>query len=115
VKQARLNREKRTLQVMIELYCRGHHHQADGLCAACEQLFDYAMQRINKCPYQADKPTCAQCPIHCYKPDMRQQVRQVMRYSGPRMLIYHPVLTLRHYLDELTQTRQANPINCKER
>ena len=34
--------------------------------------------------------------VHCYQPQMREQIRQVMRYSGPRMLLYHPVLAIWH-------------------
>lgn len=103
----RLNRERRTIYLMIEMYCRGQHRSPDGLCHECKQLSAYAMQRLDKCPYQERKPTCAQCPIHCYKPEMRERVRRVMRYSGPRMLLAHPLLTLRHYADELW--RSARP------
>ena len=98
----RLERERHTIQVMIGIYCRGHHRPAAALCPACQALLDYAMQRIEKCPLQADKPTCAQCPIHCYKPKLREQVRQVMRYAGPRMMLYHPFLALRHFVDQIS-------------
>ena len=107
VKQDRLERERHTIQVMIEIYCRGHHHPAGTLCAECQQLFAYAMQRIDKCPYQDDKPTCARCPIHCYKAIMREQVRQVMRYAGPRMMLYHPMLAILHYIDEITKANKS--------
>ncbi len=40
------------------------------------------------------KTFCANCKVHCYKPQMREQIRQVMRFSGPRMLLYHPVLAI---------------------
>jgi hypothetical protein len=99
----RLAREKRTLLAMVAIYCRGCHPQTDGLCADCRQLSDYALQRIEHCPYGEDKPVCARCPIHCYKIPMRDEVRKVMRYAGPRMLLYHPLLTLRHYLDGLAK------------
>ena len=92
---------------MIEIYCRGQHHSTGPLCAECRELFDYAMQRIDKCPFQDDKPTCAKCPIHCYKPAMREKVRRMMRYAGPRMLIYHPVLAILHYRDEMVRANQA--------
>ncbi len=95
----RLNRERRTIQVMIQIYCHGTHHSNGHLCPECQQLEVYAMQRLDKCPFQSDKPTCARCPIHCYKPAMRQQVRQVMRFSGPRMLLRHPLLAIMHTLD----------------
>jgi len=95
----RLGRERRTIQVMIQIYCQGNHGSNGGLCPACQQLSAYAMQRLEKCPFQAGKPTCAKCPIQCYKPAMRQQVRQVMRFSGPRMLLRHPILAILHTLD----------------
>ena len=107
VKQGRLERERHTIQVMIEIFCHDNHHSSGALCAECQQLFAYAMQRIDKCPFQADKPTCAKCPIHCYKPAMREQIRQIMRYAGPRMMLFHPILTVLHYIDEMTKRREA--------
>ncbi len=105
--QERLERERHTIQVMMGIYCRGHHRPQETLCPECQALWNYAGQRIDKCPFQADKPTCAKCPIHCYKPAMREQVRRVMRYAGPRMMLYHPLLTLRHYLDQVTYKPKA--------
>lgn len=96
----RIRREKRTISIMIEMYCRDHHgtvHQ--DLCGECGALHTYAMQRIDKCPFCLAKPTCANCPIHCYKPDRREEVRQVMRYAGPRMLKRHPMLAILHIID----------------
>ncbi len=95
---ARLARERRTIHAMIALYCRDHHGQA-AVCAECSALASYADQRLDRCVYGAAKPTCANCPIHCYKPAMRERVREVMRYAGPRMLLRHPVLAVRHLLD----------------
>lgn len=95
----RLNRELRTVEVMIALYCRDHHAGGDTPCSECSQLRDYARQRLDKCPFQEGKTTCARCPVHCYKPEMRERVRAVMRYAGPRMLWRHPLLTIRHMLD----------------
>lgn len=103
--QDRLDRERHTIQTMIGIYCRGHHHPQSGLCSECVSLSDYAMQRIAKCPFVDDKPTCAKCPIHCYKPDMRERVRRVMRYAGPRMMLYHPILTFWHYYDEISRKK----------
>jgi hypothetical protein len=103
--QKRLARERKTIQTMINLYCRGHHDTNQALCDECATLSAYAMERIDKCPFQDDKPTCAKCPIHCYKPDMRARVRAVMRYAGPRMMLHHPVLTFWHYYDEFSKKR----------
>lgn len=85
---------------MIGMYCRDKHGAARGeLCAECADLQAYAMFRIDKCPYCEDKPTCANCPIHCYKKDRREEVRRVMRYAGPRIMLRHPILAVLHQLD----------------
>lgn len=95
----RMAREARTLEAMIRIYCRGQHGtRGDSLCAECTELQDYAGTRLEKCPYQENKTTCAKCPVHCYKADMRERVRRVMRYAGPRMLFRHPILALIHLL-----------------
>jgi len=95
----RMDREARTVEAMIRIYCRGQHGCADELCAGCQELLDYARQRLHWCPFQEGKTTCARCPVHCYQPAMRERIRAVMRYAGPRMLRRHPVLTLFHLLD----------------
>ena len=84
---------------MISIYCRDLHHPQDALCAECAALQDYALARLDKCTFGPDKPKCADCPIHCYKPAMREAIRGVMRYAGPRMLVEHPMLALGHTLD----------------
>ena len=97
----RFEREKKTLKAMIAMYCRDHHTPQDPLCTDCVALQDYALARLEKCRYGADKPKCAACTTHCYKPAMRDAVRAVMRYAGPRMVVKHPVLALGHTVDGL--------------
>ena len=95
----KIAREKRTIRSMIEIYCRAHHATADALCAECRELLDYAVRRFERCPFGPNKPTCADCPIHCYKPAMREKIQTVMRYAGPRMLSKHPILAVFHLID----------------
>ena len=95
----RIDREKKVIGMMIELYCRGYEGNVK-LCYECTQLMAYAVARLDRCPNKMRKPTCRKCTIHCYSPMMRERIRMVMRYSGPRMLLYHPVVALRHLLDE---------------
>lgn len=71
------------------------------LCPQCQALLDYALQRLERCRFGEDKPSCTRCPVHCYKPAMREQIRQVMRYSGPRMLLHNPIMAIRHLWDFL--------------
>jgi predicted amidophosphoribosyltransferase len=96
---SRLNREERTIAVMLSLYCRDHHGTGQDLCADCQHLREYAERRLEKCRFGEAKPTCARCPVHCYRSEMREQVRQVMRYSGPRMTLRHPVMAFMHLID----------------
>ena len=95
----RMTRERRTVAVMIALYCRDHHRSEDTLCPECSELMGYAHARLDKCPFGEGKTTCARCPVHCYRPAMRERIRTVMRYAGPRMILRHPVLALRHLID----------------
>jgi hypothetical protein len=82
---------------MIEMYC-GDHHGGDELCRECAELADYADRRLDLCPYGPDKPTCTNCPIHCYRPEPRERMREVMRYAGPRMFRKHPYLAVMHLI-----------------
>lgn len=87
---------------MVGIYCTAHHDRRDeSLCDECQEFIDYAYVRLEKCPYGDDKPTCSNCPIHCYKPARREQVKRIMRYAGPRMLLRHPVLAIAHQFDGL--------------
>ena len=94
-----LKRERQTVRYMVQIYC-GARHRHSGLCPRCSGLASYAMARLDHCVFKAEKPTCKQCAVHCYRRDMRQQMRQVMIFSGPRMLLSHPILAVRHLLDE---------------
>lgn len=95
---SRIVRESKTVAMMISDYCRDHH-AANKPCLECAELLDYALQSLKKCSFQEGKTTCAKCPVHCYKPDMRGKIRDVMRYAGPRMLYRHPVLAIWHVID----------------
>ena len=106
----RIRRESKTLKQMIEMYCR-ENHSSNGLCPQCSALIEYARQRLEKCPFQEGKTTCAQCPVHCYAPEMREKIRIVMRYSGPRMVYKHPIASIWHLIDR----RRKEPINKKAR
>ena len=95
----RRRRELRTIEAMARMYCRHHHHGGEELCAECAELHDYARRRLERCVFGDAKPTCANCTVHCYKADMRERVRVMMRWSGPRMLLRHPVIAILHMID----------------
>ena len=101
-------KEQIVVRKMITLYCwKNHQSRHEGeLCSDCQELLDYAMARSEKCPFMENKTFCANCKVHCYKPEMREKIRQVMRFSGPRMLLVHPGLALRHMAETLRQKLQ---------
>lgn len=68
------------------------------MCPDCQALSEYAKLRSQRCPFMEEKTFCSNCKVHCYKPEMREKIRQVMRFSGPRMLLYHPVLAIWHLI-----------------
>ena len=84
---------------MLALYCRGNHGKGPGLCHACGTLQVYIELRLARCPFSSGKPTCARCTVHCYRLDMGERIREVMRWAGPRMTWRHPVMALMHVLD----------------
>lgn len=94
-----LERERTTLQIMLKIYCKDHHHSAKVLCQECQELCDYALTRLTSCKFGESKSTCSKCTVHCYKPAMRKRIIEIMRYSGPRMLFRHPMIALRHLID----------------
>lgn len=111
----RLERERLTMSKMVGIYCSAHHAGEAGLCPDCAGFLDYAEVRLDKCPYGEDKPTCANCPVHCYKPQYRATAREIMRYAGPRMLLRHPLLTIAHYLDGRRRARHPRELTRAER
>jgi len=103
----RMQREADTIEIMIRRYCKGNHQPASGskhggqLCPDCRKLLAYARRRLKCCPFQEGKTTCGKCTVHCYKPEMRQKIRTIMRRIGPRMLLTNPLLGIRHMIDGL--------------
>jgi hypothetical protein len=112
----RLAREQLTISKMIGMYCSAHHDTSDSvLCTQCREFQDYAEARLRKCPYGEDKPTCANCPIHCYKPARKAQASEIMRYAGPRMLLRHPLLAFTHQLDGFRKARHPRELTRQQR
>ena len=119
--KSKIETEKRTVAAMIALYCRGKGHgvysdvsasktlsskrttssSSPFLCPECSDLLHYAHQRLERCRFGEEKPSCTRCPVHCYRKDMRERIRQIMRYSGPRMLLHDPIMAIRHLWDFL--------------
>ena len=97
--------EKETVSLMIAIYCRAHHG-GKTLCRECAALDAYARQRSDKCPFMETKTFCSNCKVHCYRKDMREKIREVMRFCGPRMIFHHPIMAVRHLIETQKEKRR---------
>lgn len=98
------DREKDTVKLMIKIYCHGNHGTRKGdLCESCNALWEYAAARVEHCPHMETKTFCSSCKTHCYTPKMREEIRKVMGYAGPRMLFHCPGKAIRHLIDKISQ------------
>lgn len=95
MKISRIDREKKVVEFMVRLYCSKKEGN-NKLCFGCNELIEYAKIRLDGCKFKENKPACKNCTVHCYKPEMREKMCQVMRFSGPRMMFYAPKEFLRH-------------------
>ena len=103
--------EHQTIAAMVKIHCKAKHQNQNitGLCTDCIELLDYAATRLDRCPYGQSKPTCNKCPVHCYKPVQKQIVKEIMIFSGPRMLLPHPIRAIKHLLAERTPVPSVVP------
>lgn len=103
-RMTRIDEEKNIVEIMIRLYCR----KKEGnkvLCASCSNLLEYSKNRLEKCRFGNSKPVCRKCSIHCYRKDMQEKIKKVMKFSGPRMILYHPILAIRYLKRKYTKTK----------
>jgi len=101
----RVLREKKTLEIMAMLYCKRVHKTPKPMCDRCREVYEYSVLRISSCPRKSYRGVCKGCTIHCFKDEYREEIKKIMRYSGPRLLFKHPLLAIAHVLDGLKKTK----------
>lgn len=102
--QIKVEEELQVVETMVSVSCHGKKHErqeGEELCTQCQALLDYAKIRSMRCPRKEEKTFCNTCPIHCYKPEHRQAMKEVMKYAGPRMLYKHPIVAIKHVINSL--------------
>ena len=109
-------KEKKLIPVMIKKYCHCiHKTKGKEICADCRELTEYAQFRLEKCPFKVDKKFCSFCKIHCYKPEQREKIKAVMKYSGPRLLPSHPIFAISHVIQMIKYKKQLKKKGEAER
>ncbi len=96
----RLNTEKKVFKKMVLIYCK-NKHQKNTPCSECREIIEYGIEKIDNCFYAEKKPFCSKCSIHCYNKNMQKKVKDIMRFSGPRIIFYHPFISLKHLFSSL--------------
>lgn len=96
---SRIARDKKTLEFMISIYCEKKHNLDIENCPSCKELYEYSLKRLENCKYGEAKTSCKKCKTHCYLPDKREKIREVMRFSGPRVVLYRPHQYIRYLLN----------------
>ena len=104
--EGKRKREKEIVALMIRLYCNKKHGRKEKLCSECQSLHDYAMLRSDKCPFMETKTFCSNCRVHCYRKDMLEKIREVMRFSGPRMIFHYPVMAASHVIESKKEKKR---------
>jgi hypothetical protein len=117
---AQLGNEFKTIKAMVNIYCRAHHstgkdEDKSEPCSECSEFIRYVNEKLDRCPYGQNKPTCNKCPIHCYKAAQRQQAKEIMIYAGPRMLLSHPILAIKHLIAETRPVATVIPTKASNR
>lgn len=108
--KTKIEREKETVSLMIGIYCR-KKHGGKTLCPDCAALDAYARERSDKCPFMEAKTFCTNCKVHCYSTEMREKIREVMRFSAPKMIYHHPIMAIRHVIESKKEKKQLEKAN----
>ena len=106
--ERRLRRDENTLYAMAGIFCADHHagqKDSHGLCSECAETIAYSIERTKRCPNE-HKGNCEDCSIHCYQPEVRARIREIMAYAGPRMLTKHPIMTFFYLKKKLLNKHQ---------
>lgn len=100
----------RLIGKFVEVYCAGKHSAAHRspfmlpaglgerrLCPECSAFMEYAVAKRMKCPLETEKPSCKHCRIHCYAAPQREKVREIMAWSGRRLMLRGRLDYIWHY------------------
>ena len=95
-------KEKENIRKTFGVYCKANHNtDGDKLCPKCTALLTTVFTKINRCPYGIGKPICEKCETPCFGEVSTNKFREVMSSSQKKMLLSHPIMTVKHKLQSL--------------
>ena len=101
-----IEREKKMVEVMVQIYCKDHHNPNLLPCMKCSELKEYSKKRLDNCRYKEKKPVYGRCGLKCYNINFKSDSELVFRYAGPRMFFAHPRLGFQHIFDSFRNNSQ---------
>jgi hypothetical protein len=111
----KLDQEK-LVKEMILLYCNKNHNTKNELCESCSELFGYVQKRLKYCPYGDKKPVCFNCKIHCYRKEYKDRIKDVMKFSGPKIMFHNPIAGIKYLFKKKVYDKLYYPeIKTKEK
>ena len=102
--QSRIEKEKQMIVKMIDIYYKKKSH---GTIEEGEELKAYAIKRLDNCRHGDDKGFCSHCKTQCYIPKYKAKIKEVMKYSGPRMMLYNPLMVINHLLLDIKKSSKS--------
>jgi hypothetical protein len=104
-RQREVQRDLKVVARFIEVYCHHQHGEANkgpvhlktfdvlticgkelSLCTECGKLLAHAFVKRSNCPFDP-KPMCKKCPDHCYATNYAKRMREVMKFSGRKLVL----------------------------
>lgn len=104
----KIYKEKEVVDLMIDIYYKKKIKKDISKRAEKEDLKKYCAYRLSLCPFKDKKTFCSNCKIHCYDKVHKELIKEVMRYSGPRMLLYHPIIAIKHVIESKKNKKMIN-------
>ena len=95
-------KEKENIRKTFGVYCRSKHNtEGDKLCPKCTALLTTIFTKIGRCPYGITKPICEKCETPCFGEKSTNEFRSIMSSAQRKMLLSHPMMTIKHKLQGL--------------
>lgn len=95
-------KEKEHIRKTFGVYCKANHNSdGDKLCPKCNALLTTVFTKISRCPYGISKPVCEKCETPCFGEVATNKFREIMSASQKKMLLSHPIMTVKHKLQSL--------------
>jgi len=91
------NNKIQNLEFMLKLYCKKFHN-THILCKECNEIINYAIIKLEKCPFRGTIHTCKTCHIHCFTDNYRKKITEIMRFAGPQMIRHKPFSAIFHLI-----------------